>query len=82
MDTLENILKSADVAEYEFDGYYVYVGGAFDPQDGYDVEICKEALPPHESQTCKTLDEVEDYLDGSLGYSKGDSKWIAVDPEQ
>lgn len=79
---LAEILQKADTAWYEWDSYNVYVGESANPEEpGYDVSICKEAMPPHVYRTFATLDEVEAYMDQSLGYTRDSRAWRAIEED-
>jgi hypothetical protein len=82
--TLKNVLKTADTAEYEFDGYHVYVSDETIEGNGFYIAICKEAMPPHATGNEDSVDDVEDFLLASaLGYTvRGAEVWEAVEPEQ
>ncbi|SRR6266568_1464623 len=79
---LDTVLHGADVAEYEFDNYIIAVGDrSYKGEEGYNLTVAKEALPPHINKDFNTLEEVEEYLNGTLGYTKGARKWTATERE-
>ena len=71
---LREILTQDAPVEYTFDGYTVCVSESIDGQ-GYDLTIQKEAMPPHVTKLGLSIDEIESYLNGSLGYQAGASVW-------
>lgn len=77
--TLTFALEEADVATYEWDGYIVAVGD--DLPNGYDVTVAKEAMPPHITQHFETVDQVEEWLNGTLGYEKYSRVWTSEEDE-
>jgi len=79
--TLEAILRKADVAWYEWDSYSVYVRDWTIEGEGYNVAICKEAMPPHVCESRATVEEIESFLDGSLGYTKNSRVWQVLESE-
>lgn len=79
--TLETILRKTDVAWYEWDSYSVYVRDNTIEGEGYNLSVCKEAMPPHVSEDWSTLEEVEASLDGTLGYTKNSRVWQALENE-
>lgn len=81
-DTLRNVLKTADTAVYEFDGYYVYVSDETIEGNGFYIAICKEAMPPHATGYQNSIDDVEDFLLGTLGYTeRGAAVWESADDD-
>lgn len=82
MRTLDSILQEADVALYEFYNYTVAVGECQDEDGrGYELTVSKEGLPPHFYMRLESLDEVENELNDTLGYTKGASVWMAREEE-
>jgi hypothetical protein len=81
MATLEDILHSSYIAEAYYDGYTVGVREDEENWEcGYTVYIQTGAMPPHFSQFCRTLDEVDALLRTSF-LPVDHLKWEAVEEE-
>lgn len=79
---LATILNAEDVAVYEWGNYTVAVGNrSYEGEEGYNVTVATEDLPPHSNRDFDTLDDVESYLDGTLGYTRGARVWKVVERE-
>lgn len=79
--TLSTILSKAQCADYDWDGYYVYVTDETVEGNGYSIAIAKEALPPYRTEYRGTIEEIEQFLDGTLGYTAGSKVWTAAEVE-
>src|SRR5882724_11766412 len=81
METLEDILRIAYCATYEWDGYIVAVADESVEGNGYILSISKGMMPPHRTDSFESIEDLEQDLDGDLGYKAGAAVWVATGDE-
>ena len=82
--TLAFCMEYVDVARCTFESiedYTVTVKDQGTAKGQYQMLIAREELTPHIDQKFDTLDEIETYLDGTMGYTKGARVWEEVEEE-